>query len=114
MSAPRKHVAIATIALSCSEPPGPAPPPNVSVASAAVSGSAAPTTTASVTRPPPVPTDRPSALEVALAKLPPLKLTRRSTPAARFGAVKEACESGDAAACWSAAARFAGEGRLAG
>lgn len=102
--------------LACDSPPFPAPPPTVekssaSVAPEAVVGSAVALATAP---PPPAPAEKPSALERAIAKLPPLKLARKAVPAARLADVKRSCDAGDTTACWAMAARYASEGRLAG
>lgn len=112
MSTRSAWLAIAAITLACNDSPWPPAPPTASVVSSAAPLPPAPATPVAQRQREPM--AKPSALELAVAKLPPLKLARRTTPAARFGAVREACERGDVAACWSAAARFAGAGRLAG
>lgn len=101
-------------ALACDDPPWPAPPPTVSIEHSAPAAAPAASTAAPVAKTPAAPAKKTTALEAAIAKLPPLKLARKTTPAARFGALREACEGGDAPACWAAAARYAGSGRLAG
>lgn len=109
-------LAILGATLGCDSPPWPAPPPTVEKPSA--SGTSVASTASAVAPPtataPPALAAKPSPLERAISKLPPLKLARKTTPAARLGALKTACEGGDAPACWAVAARFTGSGRLAG